>query len=135
MDTKPYVLMLENDSDDRYFTQSALDELGLDIAIYYASYNNQVFDDLVGVDKPSLILLAYNPYPHAGLEIIKKFKAHPGFAHIPLIVLSEDIPVHHIQEYYKSGANTVIKKPTNVELTRKKVQTFFNYWLQVAEIM
>jgi CheY-like chemotaxis protein len=126
--------MLENDSDDRYFTQSTLDELGLDISIYYTSFSNEVFDNLSGMNKPSLILLAYNTYPKAGVEIIKKFKRNPQFAHIPVIVLSEDIPVDHVQEYYRSGANTVIKKPSSVELTRQKVQAFFNYWMQVAEI-
>lgn len=135
MAAKPYVLMLENDNDDRYFTQSTLDELGLDISIYYSAYSNQLLDNLSGMDKPALILLAYNPHLHDGLEIIKKFKKHPGFAHIPLVILSEDIPARHVQEYYKSGANTVIKKPASVELTRQKVQAFFNYWLQVAEIM
>lgn len=126
--------MLENDSDDRYFTQSTLDELGLDISIYYTSFSNDVIDNLSGMNKPSLILLAYNTYPKAGVEIIKKFKGNPQFAHIPVIVLSEDIPVDHVQEYYRSGANTVIKKPSSVELTRQKVQSFFNYWMQVAEI-
>lgn len=134
MSPKQYVLMLENDSDDRYFTQSTLDELGLDISIYYTSFSNEVMDNLSGMNKPSIILLAYNTYPKAGVEIIRRFKSHPQFAHIPVIVLSEDIPVDHVHEYYRSGANTVIKKPSSVELTRQKVQTFFSYWLQVAEI-
>lgn len=134
MFTRRYVLMLENDSDDRYFTQSTVDELGLDVSIYYTSFNNEVMENLSAMNQPSLILLAYNTYPEAGIRIIKKFKSHPRFAHIPVVVLSEDIPADHVQEFYKSGANTVIKKPSTVELTRKKVQTFFNYWMQVAEI-
>lgn len=134
MSTLRYVLMLENDSDDRYFTQSTLDEIGLDVSIHYTSFNNEVIDSLSTINQPSLILLANNTYPETGIAMIKKFKQHPGFAHIPLVVLIEDIPASQVQEFYKSGANTVIKKPHSVELTRKKVQTFFNYWMQVAEI-
>src|SRR5690349_1989737 len=102
---KPYVLMLENDSDDRYITQSTLHELGLDVSIYYTSFSIEIMEQLTGLNKPSLILLSYNTYPETRIEIIKKFKGNPHFAHIPVVVLSEDIPVHHVREYYKSGAN------------------------------
>jgi CheY-like chemotaxis protein len=134
MTPNQYVLMLEDDSDDRYFTQSTIDELGLDVTVRYTPFSDEVLESLSENDRPSLILLAHNIYPKAGAEIIRKFKGHRDFAHVPIIVLSEDIPAQHVQDYYKSGANTVIKKPLSVAMTRQKVQTFFRYWMQVAEI-
>jgi len=132
MNYAPYVLMFGHDNDDRYFTQSTLDELGLSISIYYASFSSELMGKLSCMQKPAVILLAGNLYPGSNMEIIREFKNHPQFAHIPIVVLSEDIPPDVVQAYYRSGANTVIKKPSTVASTTHKIGTFFNYWLNVA---
>lgn len=130
--TTPYVLMLENDSDDRYITQSTVDELGLPVQLKFDVYSDALISSLVS-DAPSLILLGYNTLPETGIRILRRFKDHPALAHIPVVILSEDISSTHIREYYRHGANSVVKKPSSVFDTRHKVSTFFNYWLEVAE--
>jgi hypothetical protein len=44
------------------------------------------------------------------------------------------LPEDLIRKYYIAGANTVIRKPSSVEQTSKKIKTFFDYWFTVAEL-
>lgn len=127
-----YVLMLETDPDDRYFTQSAIQELQLPVQMRFEAFTPALLDLLK--EKPSLILLAYNTFPENGIAMLKEFKMHPQWAHIPVVILTEQMPADHINAYYRAGANSVIKKPVTVELTRDKIRTFFHYWLNVAEV-
>lgn len=128
-----YVLMLENDADDRYITQTTLAELGYDVPMRY-EYYSAALPELLKLDIPSIILLAYNTSPESGLEIVKHFRSFQQYIHVPIIILVEELPPHYIKRYYAAGANTVIKKPSSVELTRKKVKVFFEYWFNVAEL-
>lgn len=130
---KPYVLMLDNDTDDRYFTQSAMKELGLDISVEYRSWSEELPLALES-NTPSLIVLADNTYQQTDINIIRSFKRNPSLSHVPVVVLSEDILMDDVQQYYVAGANSVIKKPSTVALTQHKVKTFFNYWFGVAEL-
>jgi CheY-like chemotaxis protein len=85
-------------------------------------------------DKPGVILLAYNTSPENGLEIVKKIKSDKNYAATPVIVLIEQLLEDLIKKYYIAGANTVIRKPSSVEQTSKKIKTFFDYWFTVAEL-
>ncbi|MBO9571310.1 MAG: response regulator [Chitinophagaceae bacterium] len=128
-----YILMLEDDSDDRYFTESTLEELQLNVPIKFSLFSNELLNKII-VDPPSMIILGYNTYPVTGVEILKKVKSDSRLSYIPVVILSEDISIDKVREYYKSGANSVIKKPSTVSDTHTKIKTFFNYWMNVAEL-
>jgi CheY-like chemotaxis protein len=128
-----YLLMLENDSDDRYITQSTIKELKLNIPVRYEYWSPSLLSDLEN-DKPGVILLAYNTSPESGLEIVKQIRARKDYSFIPIIVLTEELPSSLIKDYYTSGVNTVIKKPSSVQQTTEKIKTFFDYWFSVAEL-
>jgi CheY-like chemotaxis protein len=128
-----YVLMLENDSDDRYITQSTLNELNLTIPIRYEYWSSSLLKVLEN-DKPAVILLAYNTSPENGLAIVNEIKNNKDYSDIPVVMLVEQLPQEMIKKYYLAGASTVIKKPSSVEQTTKKIKTFFDYWFGVAEL-
>lgn len=126
--------MLENDTDDRYFTQSTLTELGLGIPVRYEYWSPLLLQTISKRDIPGIILLAYNTSPENGFEIVKSFRDHPDYSSVPIVLLIEELHPDLIKKYYLAGVNTVIKKPTNSALTTKKIETFFRYWFEVAEI-
>ena len=68
-----YVLMLENDSDDRYITQSTMKELNLKVPVRYEYWSPSILNTLEN-DKPGVILLAYNTSPENGIEIVRQKK-------------------------------------------------------------
>ena len=53
---------------------------------------------------------------------------------IPIVILSDSISEKYRNECYAYGASSFIRKPQTVEDTAKKIETFFKYWLNVAEV-
>ena len=127
-----YVLMLEDDADDRYITETTIRELGYDVPIKFLAYGRELITWLTQSEQPSLILVDYNPV--TGVDTLKLLKTHPDFNHIPVVVLSEVASVKHVRQCYQLGANSFIKKPETSEMTRYKIETFFKYWFDLAEI-
>ena len=128
------VLMLEDDGDDRYITESAIGELGLEVEIKFFSDSNQFLKFLSTTIRPSLLLIDYNSVPENGLEVLKKIKDLQSINAIPVIILSDSITEKYKNECYANGASSFIRKPQTVEQTAKKIETFFKYWLNVVEV-
>lgn len=127
-----YVLMVEDDVDDRYITESTIRELGYDIPVKFISYGHELIKYLALAEEPSLILLDYNPVN--GSDTLRLLKSHPDFNHIPVVVLSEVATRNHVRQCYQLGANSFIKKPHTADMTKNKIETFFKYWIEVAEL-
>ena len=127
------ILMLEDDSDDRYLTESAIEELGLDIKIKFFSNSNEFLDSLT-TTQPVLILIDYNSTPENGIQVLKKIKDLRYSNNVPVIILSDSDSEKYKAECYAYGASSFIKKPQTVEITARKIETFFKYWLTVVEV-
>lgn len=132
--TQPYVLMLEDDTDDRFLTTSTLLELGINVNINFVQNSEQLFLLLPSAEKPVLILIDYDINPENGVVILKKIKADSLYKSIPVVILGNSSHAKYVSECYANGANSYIKKPTNLEETKTKIGIFFRYWLEVAEI-
>jgi CheY-like chemotaxis protein len=128
------ILMLEDDSDDRYITESAVADLGLDIEIKFFSDSNQFLKSVSTTEKPSLLLIDYNSVPENGLEVLKKIKSLQPINSVPIVILSDSVTEKYRNECYAYGASSFIRKPQTVEDTVKKIETFFKYWLNVVEV-
>jgi CheY-like chemotaxis protein len=128
------ILMLEDDSDDRYITESAVADLGLDVEINFFSDSNQFIKSVSTTDRPSLLLIDYNSVPENGLEVLKKIKSLQPINSVPIVILSDSNSEKYRSECYAYGASSFIKKPRTVESTANKIETFFKYWLNVAEV-
>ncbi len=133
MTKQPFVLMLEEDPDDRQITESALKDIGLYVQVKYVKYSNELFEELKAEKKPSLILLDYNSTPASAIDVLKELRASFDYKHIPTVVLGEGLSEKLIKECYQFGANSYITKPSSTRLTKDKIETFFKYWLNVAE--
>jgi len=126
--------MLEDDSDDRYVTESAITDLGLDVEIKFFLNSNQFLNALSTEDKASLLLIDYNSVPENGLEVLKKIKNLSVMNSVPVVILSDSNTEKYRNECYAYGVSSFIRKPRTVEDTAKKIETFFKYWLNVAEV-
>lgn len=129
----PYILMLEDDPDDRTLTHSVIEEAGIMVPLVYLSTYSEM-ENALEESPPALILLDYNLNPETGLEVLKKLKSDENFLHIPVVILGEAKDPGFTAECYRSGANSYIVKPASMEETKKKITLFFKYWLEVAEL-
>ena len=126
-----YVLMVEDDADDRYITESTIKELGYNIPVRFLSHGRELIAYLSNSHEPSLILLDYNPV--TGADTLRQLKTNPDFNHIPVVVLGEVASANHVRQCYQLGANSFIKKPDTADMTKNKIETFLKYWFEVAE--
>ena len=132
MDT--YVLMLQADPDDKYITESAVQEINPGVPLKFVDSVSDVNEFIAENGHPAVILFNYSGLNRKGYEIVKQLKSHPSYGHIPVVVLGEVSADDYIREWYKAGANTFIIKPSSVAATQKKIRTFFDYWFEVAEV-
>ncbi|HLP49426.1 MAG TPA: response regulator [Chitinophagales bacterium] len=130
-----YILMLEHDAHDREIAQSYFANNQPTIHVEFVTYSNEL---IARLDKsthlPGLILLAINTVPANGLEVVKQLKANDHYKHIPVVVLGESTLPDWVKKCYAAGANSVINKPSTLQLTNKKIDTFITYWFEVAEL-
>jgi CheY-like chemotaxis protein len=132
-----YILMLEDDEDDRYITQSVFKEHEYAIPIQFTTTSQEVFAYLAECvrnkkELPALILLDYHAHPVNAVDIINLLKKERSFSHIPVIVLSGSLKKEIVAECYAAGASSFIQKPWKVKETDEKISNFFRYWFETV---
>ena len=126
--------MIENDADDRSLTKEIFSEEWPKAIIHFIS-GIELAACLENIQyQPNLILLSMNTQPLHGLEMIRLIRATPGYASIPVAVLSETSLTDEIREIYQAGASSFIKKPARYSDAISKIRSFINYWSQTAEL-
>lgn len=131
---KPRVLMIEDDPDDRYITETYFAQHGYGIALEFFDAHKDIIGYLSSLGPenfPDLIML--DPGKR-GNGMLQQIKSHPVFKTIPVIILSEVSQPSAVREAYRLGANSFIEKPSTHALTQEKISTFARYWFNVVEL-
>jgi CheY-like chemotaxis protein len=133
------ILMLEHDDDDRYITQTVIDENQFPVTVHFVTNSNALFSalqtwDVSKASFPSLILVNYHAMPLNAVEILKKLKSDQAFAHIPVVVLSGSANPEVVRACYGAGASSFIRKPSTGKDTDNKISTFIRYWFSIVEL-
>lgn len=77
---------------------------------------------------PVVILLDLNLPKINGLEVLQKFKSHPDFKTIPVVILTTSSESSDLKTAYQSGANSYIVKPVNFEKFLDVASHIDLYW-------
>jgi CheY-like chemotaxis protein len=133
------ILMLEHDDDDRYITQSVIDENSFPVTMHFVSNSNDLFQTLDTWDLkkrafPSLILVNYHSAPLNAKEILEQLKSDDRVKHIPVVVLSGSTNPDVVRSCYQAGANSFIRKPSTGKDTDNKITSFIRYWFSTVEL-
>ena len=126
------VAMLEDDSDDRYLTEETLGSLGFKFQIRFYTRSDELFASLQQT-KPNLLLVDYNSTPENAVGVLRRLKLNEAYRSIPVVVLCDSHHPKYHAECYAEGASSVVIKPRTLEETKKKIKSFFTYWMEVAE--
>src|SRR5438105_12085275 len=111
---QPYVLMLQTDPDDRYITESTMDEISNNIPVQFISSLNEMDNAILEFGLPVVILVNDQGSAQQGPVIVKKLKLNSLYSHIPVVLLGEVTTSEYIQECYRAGANTFIIKHSTI---------------------
>src|ERR1700709_293059 len=92
---KLFILVAEDDSDDRFLLQTAFKEKGYDDKLEFVENGVELIEYLSNIHNhpynnnyPYFILLDLNMPKKDGREALKEIKQHPVFKKIPIIVFT-----------------------------------------------
>ena len=97
-------------------------------ALYYL-FHEGIYGNGANAPRPGLILLDIRLPKVDGLEILRRVKAAPDLATIPVVMLTTSDRVEEVEEAYRLGANSYITKPVRFAEFIQKVETVELYWL------
>lgn len=135
-----FILIAEDDADDRFLLQAAFDENGFTDKLHFVENGVEVLEYLTpinnGVDKkfPRFILLDLNMPKKNGREVLVELKKHPQLKKIPVVVFSTTNNEQEMRRCYELGANSYITKPNSFESLIKTVAALRTYWMQTGNI-
>jgi DNA-binding response OmpR family regulator len=129
-----YVIMVQTDEDDRFITESALKETGTNVDLKFVPGLDELDKMVSQSGLPALILLSDRGAISKAVELVIKIRRNFSYTHIPVIVLGEVTTEEYVKECYNAGANSYIIKPSSTAETKEKIETFFRYWFEVAEL-
>lgn len=125
MNQKPFILIADDDQEDRYLLHTAFEEIGRSNDIYLVENGLQVFSYLdtsleQSVEQsgmPSLIVLDLNMPILNGMETLSRLKSHSVYKNIPVIIFTTSVHEVEKEKCLEIGALDFIKKPARFQQT------------------
>lgn len=139
-DKKLFILIAEDDADDRFLLQTVFDEKGYSEKIEFVENGIELLKFLThkedqkanDSDYPVFILLDLNMPKKDGREALQEIKQHAIFKKIPVIVFTTTKNDTEVKRCYELGANTYVVKPVSFDALIKVVDDIRSYWIETA---
>lgn len=135
-----FILIAEDDADDRFLLKTAFEENGFTDTLCFVENGVEVLEYLHGQNGgdgssyPRFILLDLNMPKKDGREVLKELKQHPQLKKIPVVIFSTTNNEQEMKRCYELGANSYITKPNSFESLLKTVAALRSYWMQTSSI-
>jgi CheY-like chemotaxis protein len=136
-----FILIAEDDADDRFLLQSAFEENGYKDTLHFVEngvelleFLNTVFQAPSPIKLPRFILLDLNMPKKDGREVLKEIKQNQSLKKIPVIIFSTTNNEQEMRRCYELGANSYITKPNSFENLIKTVAAVRSYWINTTSI-
>src|SRR4030095_11561220 len=139
---KSFILIAEDDADDRFLLQTVFAEKGYDDRIEFVENGVELMGFLQKIKEskkqaasyPGFILLDLNMPKKDRREVLKEIKQHPVFKRIPIIIFTTTKNDTEVKRCYDLGANTYVVKPVTFDALSKVVEEIREYWFNTAAI-
>lgn len=119
MTKKPYILIADDDQEDRFLLDIAFKEIGSFENLFMVENGVQVIDYLNACNDnaalPALIVLDLNMPVLGGIDTLQRLKATERFRNIPVIIHSTSMYEAEKEKCLQIGAVDFIKKPTSFD--------------------
>jgi len=119
-----YILLADDDEDDRDFFRDALDELKINTITTFVNDGSQLMQYLEKPDVtlPHIIFLDLNMPLMSGMECLKAIRSNERLRHLSVAIYSTSASDEHIEETFVKGANVYIRKPNDFTTLKKVLQ-------------
>lgn len=135
-----FILIAEDDADDRFLLQAAFEENGFDDQLQFVENGLEVVQylkDCLSLPLsesrfPRFVLLDLNMPKKDGREVLREIKQDPQLQQIPVVIFSTTNNEQEIRRCYELGANSYITKPNSFEALVRTVAALRSYWLKAS---
>ncbi|MCW3120826.1 MAG: response regulator [Flavipsychrobacter sp.] len=136
-----FILIAEDDADDRFLLQSAFEENGFTDTLHFVENGVELIEYLNDLSAngenskiPRFILLDLNMPKKDGREVLKEIKQNSSLKDIPVIIFSTTNNEQEMKRCYELGANSYITKPNSFESLIKTVAALRGYWINSTSV-
>jgi CheY-like chemotaxis protein len=119
-----YILLADDDEDDRDFFRDALEELKINTVVTFVHDGSQLMQYLERQDihLPHLIFLDLNMPLKSGMDCLREIRENERLKHLSVAIYSTSASDEHIEETFVKGANVYIRKPNDFTTLKKVLQ-------------
>ncbi len=138
-----FILMAEDDPDDRMLVGDALRESRLLNDLHCVENGEELLDYLRHTGQyadpstsptPGLILLDLNMPRMDGREALRAIKADPDLRRIPIVVLTTSKSEQDVLRSYDLGASSYVCKPVTFQTLVEVMRDLGRYWFEIVEL-
>jgi two-component system response regulator len=138
-----FVLLADDDEDDRLLAQDAMSVAGYGEHCKTVQDGEELlqflrregrFSDLAEQSIPNVILLDLNMPILDGRDTLKRLKEDDLLKRIPVVIFSTSNTEEDIVQGYDLGASAYMVKPTNFDQLVDMMKTFGHYWSDHATV-
>jgi CheY-like chemotaxis protein len=135
------ILLVEDSPEDYQATLRSLRRAGLANPIVRCEDGDQALDYVfrrgkfsspLDAPRPGLILLDLNLPGTDGRTVLQEIRRDPELATIPIIVLAVSDDPQDIEECYRAGASSYIKKPVDLAGYIRALQRLADFWFEIV---
>ena len=136
------ILLVEDNQDDEELTLRALSRNNITNHVQVVRDGQEALDWLEATgphagrdpeEVPALILLDLKLPKIDGLEVLRRLRANPRTALVPVVILTSSKEDRDRASGYQSGANSYVQKPVDFTQFVDAVRQLGMYWLLLNE--
>jgi two-component system response regulator len=134
---QPVILLVEDNPDDVELTVHAFRNRRIANEIVVARDGVEALDYLFGTGKhagaipplPAVVILDLNLPKIPGVEVLKRIRAAPRTALLPVVVLTTSAEQVDVLGSYRNGCNAYVQKPVSFDEFMEATGTLGLFWL------
>jgi len=118
-----YIVLAEDDEDDRLFFKEALQEIKVKTVVDFVTDGSQLMNFLnqPGIRLPNVVFLDLNMPVMSGMECLIEIRKNNRLKDLAIAIYSTSATEEDIEEAFVNGANVYIKKPNDFSLLKSSL--------------
>jgi CheY-like chemotaxis protein len=134
---KTTILLVEDSPDDVELTLRVLRSHKLADVVLVARDGAEALEMLLGTPHrppaglPTMVLLDLKLPKVDGLEVLRRIRADPATASLPVVMLTTSREERDVRNAYALGVNSYVQKAVGYEAFSDAVRTIGKYWLRL----
>jgi len=115
-----YILLADDDEDDRLFFKEALEEIKVRTNVAFVNDGIQLMNYLnrPGNRLPNVVFLDLNMPIKGGMECLTEIRKNSRLKDLAIVIYSTSASDEDIEEAFLNGANIYLKKPNDFSLLK-----------------